>query len=125
LFHFLLANGNQIRREVKELANGVETVTESDDPAVAAKIQEHVEAMYRRVNQRRPIHLRDPLFRELFRNSDKISMKHDKTDNGVHVIETSTDPYVARLLQEHAKVVSLFIKNGNAEARKNHAVPAR
>ena len=38
--------------------------------------------------------------------------------------ETSEDPYVVRLIQAHAGVVSLFVKNGFAEARANHAVPA-
>jgi uncharacterized protein len=123
-FFFLLANGDKIKREVKELENGVETLTESDDPKVAAKIQQHVAAMYSRVEDVRPIHMRDPLFREIFRNADKIAMKHEKTDKGVRVVETSDDPYVAKLIQEHAKVVSLFVKNGHAEVRKNHAPPA-
>ena len=123
VFFFLLANGDKISREVKKLDDGVETLTESDDAKVAAKIQEHVDAMYARVDEVRPLHMRDPLFRELFRHADKIDMKHEKTEKGVRVVETSDDPYVAKLIQEHAKVVSLFIKNGHAEVRKNHAVP--
>jgi hypothetical protein len=125
VFQFLLSSGDKIRRQIKNLPNGIETCTESDDPDIAGKIQEHVAAMYDRVKQNRPIHMRDPLFRELFRHVDKIKMTHEKTDKGVRVVETSEDPYVAKLLQEHAKVVSLFIKNGHAEARKNHALPTR
>ena len=125
VFFYLLANGEKITREVKELENGVETLTESDDADVAAKIQEHVTAMYSRVEDVRPIHMRDPLFREIFRNAEKITMKHEKTNKGVRVVETSDDPYVVKLIQEHAKVVSLFVKNGHAEVRKNHALPAR
>ena len=123
VFHFLLTNGDEIRRQVKNLKNGIETLTESDDPDIAVKIQEHVAAMYDRVEENRPIHMRDPLFRELFRHVDKIEMTLEETEKGVRVVETSQDAYVAKLLQEHAKVVSLFIKNGHAEARKNHAVP--
>jgi hypothetical protein len=125
VFHFLLANGDKIRRTIKKLENGVETVTESDDEDIAAKIQEHVAAMYDRIKENRPIHMRDPLFREVFSHVDKIKLTHEETDQGIRVKETSDDPYVATLIQEHAKVVSLFIKNGFAEARKNHAVPPR
>ena len=125
VFHFLLDNGERIRRQVKNRKDGIETLTESDDPEITAKIQEHVAAMYDRLDEIRPIHMRDPLFRELFRNAGKIEMTMEDTEKGVRVIETSKDPYVAKLLQEHAKVVSLFIKNGRIEAHKNHAVPAR
>ncbi|MFN9918020.1 MAG: hypothetical protein ACK53L_35870, partial [Pirellulaceae bacterium] len=37
--------------------------------------------------------------------------------------ETSDDPYVVRLIQAHAKVVSGFVERGHAEAMKNHPVP--
>lgn len=123
LIHFLLDNGKQVTRTITDLPNGVETVTESADPAIAAKIREHVGAMYRRLADKKPIHMRDPLFRELFANADKIVMKSEATEKGVRVIETSTDPKVAALIKAHAQVVSKFIENGRAEAMKNHPVP--
>jgi hypothetical protein len=125
VFHFLLANGDKIQRDVKNLKDGVETVTESDDPEVAGKIQEHVAAMYVRVEKPSPIHMRDPLFAEIFRNADKIEMKFVETAKGIKATETSKDPHVVQLLQEHAKVVSLFVKNGFAEVHKNHAIPGK
>ena len=124
-FHYLLQHHEQIRRTVKNLDDGVETLTESNDADIAAKIQEHVDAMYGRVEDGRPIHMRDPLFAEVFRHADKIKMAVESTDKGVRVIETSDDPYVARLIQAHAQVVDLFVKNGFDEPHKNHAVPKR
>ncbi|MEZ6062378.1 MAG: DsrE family protein, partial [Planctomycetaceae bacterium] len=124
-FHFLLTNHEQITRTVKQLPNGVETLTESDSPEVAARIKQHVQWMQRRVEETRPIHLRDPLFAELFRHTDKITMKREETEKGVRVTETSDDPYVAKLIQAHAEVVSKFAAKGFAEAMKNHAVPGR
>ena len=44
VFHYLLERHELIRREVKNLDNGVETITESDDEAVSSMIQEHVAA---------------------------------------------------------------------------------
>ncbi|HEY7188571.1 MAG TPA: hypothetical protein VH436_18565 [Vicinamibacterales bacterium] len=67
--------------------------------------------------------LRDPLFREIFSNADKIEVQVERTENWVRVIETSADPDVARLFQAHAEVVDAFIANGHAEMMKNHPVP--
>jgi intracellular sulfur oxidation DsrE/DsrF family protein len=108
---------------VKVLPNGVETLTESDSPEIAAKIQEHVEWMADRIKTASPIRMRDPLFAEIFKHTDKIKMEHEDTVKGVRVTETSTDAYVAKLIQEHAKVVSGFVERGFAEAMKNHPVP--
>lgn len=123
VFHFLLTNHKKIHRTVKNLPDGVETLTESDDAEVAAGIKAHVKWMQVRVDKVQPIRMRDPLFREIFKHADKISMKRVETPKGVRVTETSKDPYVARLIQAHATAVSGFVKRGFAEAMKNHEVP--
>lgn len=123
LFHTLLANRGQIRRTVKKLPDGVETVTETDNPQLRAVLVRHVKSMYDRLETGRPIHRRDPLFAEIFRNAEKITLKAESTDTGIRVLETSDDPHAVKLIQRHAEVVSLFLKNGHAEVHKNHAVP--
>ena len=122
-FHFLLESHDKIKRKVKLLDNGVQTLTTSTDAEVAARIQEHVAAMYSRLEESRPIRLRDPLFAELFRHADKVSMRVENVEDGVRVTETSADPYTVKLLQAHSGVVSAFVEHGFAEARKNHEVP--
>ena len=124
-FHFLLDNRARIRRTIEQLPNGVETVTESDDPKVAAGIQTHVAAMHSRLKEGRGIHLRDPLFREVFHHADDIHMKITAIETGVRVTETSDDPYVASLIQAHARVVTKYIERGHDEVRKDHAVPPK
>lgn len=124
VFQYLLLHHQQITRQVKELPDGVETVTESEVEEIADQLKEHVVWMEDRVKNTRPIRMRDPLFAELFRHADKIKMVHEETVNGVKVIETSDDPHVARLIKEHAKTVSGFVQHGFAEAAKNHLVPA-
>lgn len=125
LLHGLLTHRADIRREVKKTPNGVETLTESDKPEVAAAIQKHVASMEARVKNKNPIHARDPLFAELFRHADKIKFVYKPTAKGMHVIEASDDAYVARLIQAHADVVSLFLKNGFEEVQRNHDLPAK
>ena len=124
VFQYLLANHEKIKRTVKELPNGVETLTESESPEVAAKIKEHVEWMTVRIKETNPIRMRDPLFAEIFKHTDKIKMQHEDTAKGVRVTETSDDPTVAKLIKAHAKVVSGFVERGFAEAMKNHPVPS-
>jgi hypothetical protein len=125
LIHELLDNGAKVTRTVTMRADGVETLTESDDPALAKTIQAHVVSMYARVAEGRPIHMRDPLFRAIFEHASQITMAHQLTPQGIRVTETSSDPHVVKLIQAHAEVLNAFIKNGRAEAMKNHEVPPR
>ncbi len=124
-FFCLIEHRDDIRRTVKNLPNGVETLTESDVKDVASMIQTHVEAMYDRMEHANPIRMRDPIFREVFANAKKIKLEIEHTDHGVRVTETSEDDYAVKLIQEHAKVVSLWVKNGYSELPKNHPAPKR
>jgi intracellular sulfur oxidation DsrE/DsrF family protein len=124
VFHYLLEHHKDIRRTVKRLDNGVETLTESDRPEVAAKIQEHVAAMHKRVKEGRGLRFWDELFAAIFNKYDRIAMTVEKTDKGVRVRETSDDPTTVKLIQAHADVVSKFVAHGFEEAHKNHPVPA-
>jgi uncharacterized protein len=123
-FHELLDQRANIVRTVMLRPDGIQTVTESAVPAVADLIYTHVEAMVARVEEERPIHQRDPLFREIFRHARQIDVRYERTARGVRVVETSSDPYVAKLIQAHASVVSAFLANGHAEMMKDHPVPA-
>jgi hypothetical protein len=125
LFHQLLDHRSEITRQVIKRDDGIETVTESTNPDVTRLLQAHVASMLARVKDERPIHQRDPLFAELFRYADRIAASHEATAAGVRVIETSRDPYVVKLLQAHADVVSAFLANGRSEMMKNHPLPPR
>ncbi len=122
LLQSLFGGRNLIRRQIQKLPNGVETVTETDNALLRRILVAHVESMKKRAEQGRPIHQRDPLFRELFRNASKIRMEVARTAGGVIVRQTSDDPLAVQLVQRHAEVVSLFLKNGPAEARLNHTL---
>jgi hypothetical protein len=125
LFHQLFEHRTEIDRQVIAREDGIETVTESKNPEVTRLLQTHVASMLARVKEGRPIHQRDPLFVELFKNAERIEARHELTAGGVRVIERSTDPYVVKLLHAHAEVVSAFLANGMSEMMKNHPVPPR
>ena len=123
VFHELLRKHKEIRRTVKHLDNGVETLTESDNPEVAAKIQTHVASMHKRVKDGRGLRFWDDLFAAIFKTHAKITMTVENTPKGVRVRETSDDPYTVKLIQAHADVVSKFVEFGFDESPKNHPVP--
>ena len=120
LIHQLFANRDRIQRSVTLRSDGLETLTESDDPEVAKVIQAHVASMSARVTDGRPIHQRDPLFREIFRHAADIRFSHEPTPRGVKVVETSSSAYAVKLIQAHAAVLNLFLKNGPSEMMRNH-----
>ena len=78
--HSLLVNHGKIERRVKNIKNGVETWTESDDPEIAKTIKEHVWQMKQRMEEGRPIRQMDPLFRELFKHRNEIKLQVEGTN---------------------------------------------
>jgi len=125
VFQTLLGNHALIRREVREVPNGVETVTESDNAEVAELIQDHVAAMKVRVENGYRLRQWDPMFVAVFDHAEKIRIEFVKTAHGMSVREVSDDPYVARLIQAHARMVSGFAARGIEESKLAHEPPAR
>jgi predicted methyltransferase len=123
VFHYLLRHHADIHRTVKPLENGVETLTESDQPETTKRIQEHVAAMHKRIQEGRGLRYWDDLFAAIFSRHASIKMSVENTDKGVRVKETSHDPSVVALVQAHANVVSQFVARGFEEAHVNHRVP--
>ena len=123
VFHYLLEHHADIRRSVKRLDNGVETLTESDRRELTAKIQEHVASMHQRIKEGRGLRFWDELFVAIFKKHAGIKMVVEKTEKGVKVLETSDDRVAVALIQAHAEVVSQFVALGFDEAHKNHPIP--
>ena len=121
--HALFDDHKKITRTVTNISNGVETVTESDDPKVKALIVEHSWAMKARLEKKQPIRQWDPLFAELFKHSDKIKLEITNTAKGAKITETSADPYVVKLIQAHAAGVSEFVSEGMPSMHKEHPLP--
>ncbi|MCA9192040.1 MAG: hypothetical protein KDB03_09765 [Planctomycetales bacterium] len=123
--HSMFADRNKIHRTVKNLPDGAVAVTESDDEQIAALIQDHVPNMERRVQSNEPLPPMTfhPIFVELIKNAEKYTLEYEDTLNGVKVTYRSDDPFVVQLVQEHAALVSRFIKNGMEEIHKPYQFP--
>lgn len=101
-----------IRRTVRHTEQGVEALTESDDPAVAAKIIDHAHAMQARMKVGAQVRVWDPVFAELFRKHGHVNLEVTPTEKGVRIVESSADPEARALLRAHAMGVSEFVREG-------------
>ncbi|MEZ6138148.1 MAG: DsrE family protein [Pirellulaceae bacterium] len=123
--HAMFADRDKIKRTVKNLPDGAEAVTESDDEAIANLLKEHVPAMEARVLDNNPLPPMTfhPIFVELIKHADDYTLTYEETDQGIKVTYQSDDPFVVMLVQEHAKLVSRFIKNGMEEIHAPYTLP--
>ncbi len=116
--HDLLASNTSIRRNVVKLKDGVRTVTESDDPAVAKSIQVHVASMSQRLQDGREFNIFSNTLPVLFENREKIVSKVEMTDKGAVVTRTSTDAKVVAALQGHSGEVTELVQDGMVAMRR-------
>jgi hypothetical protein len=114
--HQLMVNHDRVNRTVTNLANGIHTVTESDDPQIAGIIKEHVLGMDQHVSAGNDpgLPMESPALHSIFQNADKVRTSLQMTAKGVVVVQTSTDPETVAALQKHASEVSDLVKGGMA-----------
>lgn len=123
--HGMFDGRERIRRAVTMLPDGARAITETDDRDLVLFLQSHVPAMDTRVleNQPLPPMTFHPLFQELIRNAEKYTLDYSFTDRGVEVVYQSEDPFVVFLVQEHAKLVSRFLRHGHGEIHAEYQLP--
>lgn len=121
IWQSLLTDHTKIRRVVTFRADGVDAVTESDDPDVARRIKDHAQRMKIRMDQGATVRFWDPVFSELFENHDKVKLAVTVTEKGVSISESSEDPAVVSLLHAHASGLSDFVREGHAAGRRETA----
>jgi len=119
LVHAMLVDNTKIKRTVANLPDGIRTVTESDDPAVARAIKAHVASMETRLKEGRLFNLFSPTLPVLFENKDKIKTVVEITGKGAIVTQTTSDPKVASALQAHALEVSELAREGMVAFMRN------
>ena len=108
----LFARHTEIRRTVERIPGGVRTITESDVPELAARLQAHVASMYDHLQRGAEVRCMSRTLPTLFRDAGDYRRKLQTTPNGVVVTETSTDPRLTRMIREHAHEVTGFVRDG-------------
>ena len=118
--HELFANHDRMTRTVTNLPDGIRTVTESNDPAVAKLISDHVASSRKQVETGIDpgLPIESAALRAIYANYEKIVTTVEAHEKGVVVVQTSTDPQVVAALQQHAAEVTEFINDGMAAMHK-------
>ena len=103
-----------IKRDVKNIENGIVTTTVSNDPKVADALINHVAEMVTRVEQgdNPEVPIQSPTLSILFEQGDSIETEIEIVENGVIVTQTSDNSDVVAALQKHAGEVSDLAKRG-------------
>jgi hypothetical protein len=112
LVHELVTNNQAITRTVVHLPNGIRTLTQSSNPAVAGYITAHVASMEQRLQDGEVFNLFSPTLPTLFENYDRIHSEFEYTPTGVAVVQTSDDPALVEALQAHAAEVTELVDEG-------------
>lgn len=108
----MLIRHGAIKRTVTMLPNGIQTLTESDDPGATAFITEHVASMEERLREGRIFNITSKTLPVIFANRDKIRTTVQQTAKGIAVIQTSDDSVTVAALQAHALEVSELAEGG-------------
>jgi len=108
----LFSRHTELHRTVEPIPGGVRTITESDNPGLAAQLQAHVASMYTHLNQRAEVSCMSSSLPTLFRNSRRYRRSLTTTARGVAVAETSDDPRIAAAIRSHAAEVTGFVDDG-------------
>ena len=121
--HFLVTNHDRLERKVKDIPNGVQTLTTTDDPELLEPLREHVREMSAMLEDGGHLRKWDPLFAEIFENGESIRIDIEEIENGVLVTEVSDDEEVVKLIRAHARRVDQFATQGHEACRKETPLP--
>jgi hypothetical protein len=108
----LVHENAKIRRTVTRLADGIRTVTESDDPKIARSIKAHVASMSARLDAGKEFNIFSTTLPVIFDNARNIKSTIEFTAKGAVVTRTSKDPKVVAALQAHADEVTELVNEG-------------
>lgn len=110
----MFAGFHSITRTVENLPNGIRTVTSSSDPEVMAALTSHVSGMIGRVDAKDDpqIFIQSPTLDIFFERSELLESSIDVTEEGIVVVQTSTDPELVAALHAHAAEVSAMAERG-------------
>ena len=110
----LFQKHNEIKRLVENIPNGIITVTESDNEELRSSIVDHVTMMVTRLQEEKnpQVIIQSPTLHEIFKYYDEIETEIELTEKGISVIQTSENPEVVALLQQHALEISDMVDRG-------------
>ncbi|WP_372799046.1 hypothetical protein [Pontiella sp.] len=122
IIRYLAAHHQELKREVQHTETGYVAVTTSENPEVIARLRTHFDYMEKRLGSGAMVRRWDPAFKEMVDYFDQLDTKVEKLENGIKVTVTGKTPEAVKVAQNHARIVSGFVNEGQpAVARKHEA----
>jgi len=110
----LFRNFKKISRSVENLPNGIRAITNSEDKEVMAVLISHAVTMIERVKQKDDpqIIIQSPTLDLFFLLADEIESDVIITEEGLVVVQTSSNPKMVEALQAHAAEATAMADGG-------------
>ncbi len=121
LIYEMARDHEKITREVELTASGYRARTTSADTEIVAMLKAHVAYMKKCLASGAMVRRWDPAFVELVAHHEDISAEIIELDNGLEVRVTGATPAAVRVAQNHARIVSGFVNEGEAAVQREHS----
>lgn len=110
----LFIQHDEITRSVENLPNGIKTLTETKNEQLRENIIDHVTMMVTRLQEEKnpKVIIQSPTLHEIFEYYDEIETEIELTDQGIALVQTSNNPQVVALLQQHAAEILDMVDRG-------------
>lgn len=112
LFKELLREHGNLKRQTRQIDNGIISTTTANTPELVKILQDHVVGMEKRFGMNRAIRSWDPLFAALFEYKDQITMSYRNIENGVEATLTTDNPKLLELILCHDQTLHGFVDEG-------------
>jgi len=116
----LAARHLELKREVKLTDDGYSATTTTQNKELAAKLKLHLAYMEKRLDSKAMVRRWDPAFVELVEYYGQLETEITPLEDGVKVEVRGQNPEAIRVAQNHARIVSGFVREGQKAVQKKH-----
>ncbi len=120
IIHELAENHKKLTRKVEMTKKGYVATTTSGDKGLVAKLKTHFRYMKKRLDSGAMVRRWDPAYAEMTEFYDQLKVEVEELPNGLKVTITGKNAKAAKVAQNHAKIVTKFVKKGTDELHEKH-----
>ncbi|MGJ8695878.1 MAG: hypothetical protein ACSHYF_06130 [Verrucomicrobiaceae bacterium] len=120
IIHFMAEHHKELNRKVTITPTGYRAETTSDNKELVAKLKTHVAYMEKRLDSGAMVRRWDPAYAEMVEHYDHLDATITPLKNGIKIIVVGKNPRAIKVAQNHARIVSSFVKEGAASVEREH-----
>lgn len=120
IIHYLAEHHSELKRQVKLTPKGYLATTTSENPEIVKKLLTHFDYMEKRLDSGAMVRRWDPAFEEMVEYYDQLETTVEKLENGIKVTVKGKTPEAVKVAQNHAKIVSGFVSEGQTAVSREH-----